>query len=194
MFTPTRRLLLASAAAAVLLPRLASAAARDFTIDWQGGEQTPALVAALDAQIALVKSVRVKPAVAAFFAEQVITVDLAPDTKTRAGPRGVFFQRTPLPPPENPVLLHELLHRYHLLKLTDGVANATVIGFYDKARAAGDWPPQAYLYTNVKEFFAMVASVALCGRAARPPYTRALVKAKLPDMYRWIVGEFGLEV
>lgn len=193
MFTPTRRSMIAGAAVATLLPRIAAAEAHDFTIDWQGGEQTPALLAALDAQIALVKSVRVKPEAAAFFAEQIITIDLAPDTKTRAGPRGVFFQRSPLPPPENPVLLHELLHRYHLLKLANGFSNPAVIGFYDKAKTAGDWPPQAYLYTNVKEFFAMVASVALCGHAARPPYTRTLVRAKLPDIYRWIVDEFGLQ-
>ncbi|THD37236.1 MAG: hypothetical protein E7773_04155 [Sphingomonas sp.] len=189
----TRRSLIAGAAAVALLPRAALAQTPAFAIDWQGGEQTPALLAALDAQIALVKSVRVKPEVAAFFAEQVITVDLVPNTKTRAGQRGVFFQRSPLPPPENPVLLHELLHRYHLLKLPDGFANATVLDFYKRAKAAGDWPPQAYLYTNDKEFFAMVASVALCGHAARPPYTRALVREKLPEMYRWIVGEFGLE-
>lgn len=195
MMIMTRRSLLAGIALTALVPRLAFAApAGDFAIDWQGGEQTPDLLAALEAQIALVKALKVKPAVAAFFAEQVITVDLGPNTKTRAGPRGVFFQRSPLPPPENPVLLHELLHRYHLLELPGGVANPTIIDFYDKARAAGDWPPQAYLYTNVKEFFAMVASVTLCGHAARPPYTRALVQQKLPAMYAWIVSEFGLEI
>jgi hypothetical protein len=189
----TRRALLVTAALAALAPRLAIAdPSPEFVIDWQGGEQTPALLTALQEQVALVKSLAIKAEVVTFFAEQVITVDLIADTKTRAGARGVFFQRSPLPPPENPVLLHELLHRYHLLKLADGVANPTIIGFYDRAKEKGDWPRQAYLYTNVMEFFAMVASVSLCGHAARPPYTRALVRKNLPDMYAWIVEEFGL--
>ena len=194
MINPDRRTMLAGTIAVAFLPRSAIAqGAPEFAIDWQGGEQTPDLLASLQAQIALVKSLRVKPEVAAFFAAQVITVDLVPNTRTRAGPRGVFFQRSPLPPPDHPVLLHELLHRYHLLQLPDGFRNATILDFYTKAKAAGDWPPQAYLYTNVQEFFAMVASVTLCGHAARPPYKRSEVKSKLPEMYRWIVAEFGLE-
>ncbi|MBN8806834.1 MAG: hypothetical protein J0I47_01145 [Sphingomonas sp.] len=192
--TTTRRALLAGAAAATL-PRLAfGQSERAFVIDWQGGERTPELAAALDAQIAIVKALRIKPGIATFFADQVITVDREAGTKTRAGPRGVFFQRSPLPPPEDPVLLHELLHRYHLLRLPDGRANRTVIRFYDAAKARGDWPAQAYLYTNPLEFFAMVASVTLCGHAARPPYTRMLVRQKLPEIYDWLVGEFGLTV
>lgn len=165
--------------------------APEFRIDWQGGPQTPAVAASLAAQIALVKSLRVKPEVAAFFAAQVITVDLAENTATRAGPRGVFFERKPMPP-ENPVLLHELLHRYHLLRLPGGFRNPQVIAWYDKARGQADFPAHAYLYKNPTEFFAMVTSVALWGRAARPPYDRASVRRDYPEMYAWIVAEFGL--
>lgn len=192
--TPSRRAVVAGAALATVAPRFAFGRETPFRIDWQGGDRLPALEIALQAQIATVTALPIKPAIAAFFADQVITIDLQPDTKTRAGPRGVVFPRSPLPPPENPVLLHELLHRYHLLRLPDGRANATVIGFYDAAKAKAGWPPQAYLYTNPFEFFAMAASVTLCGHAARPPYTRALVREKLPEMYAWIVGEFGLAV
>lgn len=166
-------------------------APRDFTVDWQGGPQTPAVAASLAAQIAMVKSLHVKPEVAAFFANQIITVDLADNTATRAGPGGVFFERKPMPP-ENPVLLHELLHRYHLLRLPRGFRNPQVIAWYDEARAQADFPAQAYLYKNPIEFFAMVTSVALWGRAARPPYDRATVRRDYSGIYAWIVQEFGL--
>lgn len=162
-----------------------------FRIDWQGGPETPEVARSLAAQIALVKALRIKPDIAAFFADQVITVDRAADTHTRAGPRGVFFERKAMPA-KNPVLLHELLHRYHLLRLPDGFRNAQVLAFYETAKRQG-YPPDAYMLKNPIEFFAMMVSVVLHGRAARPPFVRANVKAKSPAMYDWIVGEFGLE-
>lgn len=196
----TRRDVLAGSPGVALLwsaPGFAKALRADeqpsFVIDWQGGPQTPAVAVSLAAQIALVKSLRVKPDIAAFFAGQLITVDLAADTRTRAGPRGVFFERRPMPP-ENPVLLHELLHRYHLLRLPDGFRNIRVLRFYAEAQANGRFPPDAYMLTNPVEFFAMTASVVLWGTAARPPFLRATVREKLPDLYRWIVAEFGLTV
>ena len=166
--------------------------ASGFRIDWQGGPQTPEVAASLATQISLVRALKIKPEIAAFFAAQVITVDLAADTATRAGPRGVFFEREPMPA-DNPVLLHELLHRYHILGLPQGVRNPEVIGFYEQAKTAG-FPPTAYMLKNPLEFFAMTASVALHGKAARPPFTRDNLRARLPELYAWIVREFGLVV
>lgn len=192
MRTIDRRRFLA-ATAALGVARAARAQAPDVRIDWQGGPQTPAVAASLARQIDLVRGLRIKPEIARFFAEQVITVDLAENSATRAGPRGVFFERRPMPP-DNPVLLHELLHRYHLLRLPGGFRNAQVLAFYDAARARGDFPAQAYLYKNPVEFFAMLASVTLWGKAARPPYLRATVARDYPAPYAWIVAEFGLSV
>ena len=178
--------------AAVALVPLAAAASPEFAIDWQGGPETSEIAASLAAQIALVRALRIKPDIAAFFAAQVITVDLADGTSTRAGPRGVFFERRALPP-DNPILLHELLHRYHLLRLPDGAQNPTVRDFYNRVRASHAFPDSAYMFKNPMEFFAMTASVVLHGRAARPPYLRANLAAKAPDLYRWTVAEFGLQ-
>ena len=189
----SRRALIATAAATALLPRLARAADAGFAIDWQGGPQTPAVLASLQAQIALVRALPIAPDVAAFFAAQPITVDLAEGTATRAGPRGIFFERRALPP-DNPVLLHELIHRFHLLRLPQGFANAQVIAFYEAAKAGGRYPANAYMLTNPHEFLAMTASVVLHGRAARPPFVRANVAEKSPDLYRWIVETFGLRL
>lgn len=168
-------------------------AADGFTIDWQGGEQTPEVAASLAAQIALVQSLAVSEETMAFFRSQVITVDRELGTATRAGPRGVFFERRPMPP-ENPVLLHELIHRWQLLKLPDGARNAEVRGFYEQAKASGRYPAESYMLKNPFEFFAMTASVVLWGKAARPPYLRDNVKAKSPTLYAFIVGTFGLRL
>ena len=186
---PTRRTVTLGLAALPLTPAMAA----DFAIDWQGGPQTPDVERSLADQIALVRRLPIKPDIAAFFAAQPITVDLADGTHTRAGPRGVFFERRPVPA-DNPVLLHELLHRYHLLRLPDGRANTTVRQFFESVRAAGAFPAGAYMFTNPFEFFAMATSVVLHGRAARPPLTRANVAAKAPALYEWIVAEFGLRL
>ncbi len=187
----SRRALLAGAALLALPAR--AWAAEDFAIDWQGGERTPAIAASLAAQIALVKALRVSDAARDFFAAQGITVDLQPGTRTRAGPRGVFFARE-TQPAENPVLLHELIHRWQLLRMPGGRENPDVLRFYGEAKASGRWPAQSYMLTNPFEFFAMTASVVLHGIAARPPFPRENVKAKAPELYAFIVKEFGLVV
>lgn len=188
-----RRAAIAGGLTLGLLPQVLRAASAPFSIDWQGGPQTPAVAQSLAAQIALVEGLRIKPGIAAFFAAQPIAVDREPGTHTRAGPRGIFFERRPVPA-DNPVLLHELLHRYQLLRLPDGAANATVRMFYDKAKAEGRYPPHSYMLTRPFEFYAMMASVILYGRASRPPLLRAIVAQKSPEMYAWIVEDFGLVV
>jgi hypothetical protein len=184
----SRRTLIA-ALAGLALPR--AAFAQDaFRIDWQGGEQTPAVAASLAAQIALVERLKVSPEAMAYFRAQVITVDRELDTHTRAGPRGIFFERRPVPP-DNPVLLHEIIHRWQLERMPGGKANPDVLRFYAQARASGRYPPDSYMLSNPFEFFAMMASTVLHGRTARPPYARENVREKSPKLYRFIVRAFG---
>ena len=87
----------------------------------------------------------------------------------------MFLDRQ-IDPPENPVLLHELLHAYHQQRLPDGLKNPRIIAFFEAASLSGKFPPQAYMLTNPAEFFAMCASVVLWGHAARLPFTRAHVR------------------
>jgi hypothetical protein len=185
----SRRALIGGAALS-MLPGMARAA-EDFAIDWQGGAQTPEIAASLAAQIALVQALQVSDEARAFFAAQVITVDREPGTKTRAGPRGVFFARV-VQPVDNPVLLHELIHRWQLLKMPGGQRNPDVQRFYREAKASGRWPARAYMLSNAFEFFAMTASVVLHGEAARPPFRRENVRAKAPELFAFIVKQFGL--
>lgn len=95
-------------------------------------------------------------------------------------------------PAENPVLLHELLHVWHLQKAPGRGRNPEILAFYAQARASGAFPAQSYMLSNPVEFFAMTASVALWGRAARPPGTRAHLAEVMPDYYDWLVATFGL--
>ena len=188
----SRREILAGAfgAAAPVAPVTPVPPAPTFAVDWQGGTQTPDTVASLEAQIALVKGLAIKPEAMAFFAAQPITVDLSGTTATRATATGIIFGRRPVPP-ENPVLLHELLHRYHLEKLAQGYDNPQIIAFYDAAKAAGAYPVTEYMFRDRREFFAMCGSVTLYGKAGRQPLTRASVQTNLPDVYAWMVNEFG---
>lgn len=185
----TRRMLIGAGAMLAALP--AWATREGFVIDWQGGEQTPEVAKSLADQIALVEAVPVSAKAMAFFRSQVITVDREMGTKTRAGPRGIFFERRAVPA-DNPVLLHELIHRWQLIRMPGGIANVDVHRFYDEAKARRLYPPQAYVMSNAFEFFAMNASVVLHGRASRPPFERANVLAKQPALYAFIVREFGL--
>jgi hypothetical protein len=188
-----RRDILIGSACTLLLPVPAFAQRTRFAIDWQGGAETPGIAAALAAQIALIEALPIDPAIIAFFAGQRIAVDVVPGSMSRIAPDGVHFERRAVPP-DDPVLLHELLHRYHLLKLAHGYANETVRTFYSAARASGRYPPTAYMLVDPIEFFAMTASAVLYGRLARPPFTRAAVATTSPELYRWIAEEFSLRL
>ena len=186
-----RREILVAGACTLLLPVPVFAQRTRFAIDWQGGSETPDIAAAIAAQIALIEALRIDLAIIAFFAGQRIAVDAVPGSMSRVAPDGVHFERRAVSP-DDPVLLHELLHRYHLLRLAGGYANETVHTFYRAARASGLYPPAAYMLVNPIEFFAMTASTVLYGRLARPPFSRAAVAAASPELYRWIVEEFRL--
>jgi len=187
----TRRGVIGAGLALAAAPAWARAA-DDFVIDWQGGEETPEVKASLMAQIALVAGLAVSAEAMAFFRSQVITVDRETGTHTRAGTRGIFFERRAVPA-DNPVLLHELIHRWQLVRMPGGIANADVRRFYEAARFGQFYPHEAYVMTNAFEFFAMNASVVLHGRAARPPFDRATVKRNQPALYAFIVREFGFK-
>ncbi len=130
-----------------------------FVVDWQGGTQTPETVASLEAQIALVKGLSIKPEAMAFFAAQPITVDLSGTTGTRATATGIIFGRKPVPP-ENPVLLHELLHRYHLEGCRKAMAIRRSSLFTRPPRPPAPIPP-----TNICS--GMSASSSRCAPASR---------------------------
>lgn len=150
------------------------------------------LVKSLQAQIDIVESVNLKPPIIAFF--QAVPKEIATTTPHGAGAYDFERHRMSLSaavdPPQNPVLLHELLHAYHDRRMSGGVHNEQMIYWYERAKELGHFPDESYMLKNVREFFAMCGSVVLWGRAAREPSTRENVHELLPDLYDWIVAEF----
>ena len=92
---------------------------------------------------------------------------------------------------DHPIVLHELCHAYHEKKLKDGFSNPAIVGFYEQAQKSGKFPAGSYMLSNHPEYFAMMASVFLHGSAMRDPFARDSIRVKQPDMYAWLVKEFG---
>jgi hypothetical protein len=93
---------------------------------------------------------------------------------------------------EDPVMLHELLHAYHAKLMPNGFDNKGVKDFYGKAKDI--FGKDAYVAKNNREFFAVTASIFLVGKdSAHEPNTRAKLKEKMPDYYKYLVGVFGFD-
>jgi hypothetical protein len=193
----TRRTALIAAAALLFPAGRALAADRlehgGFTIDMTGApaKGRVALDAYLKQQIDLVNGLAIREEIKAWFRTVPLSMNTALRTEGRYG-RGRIELKGEIKPPENPMLLHELLHAFHDLQLPDGFRNAEVRDFLGRARALRRWPERSYMLSNVIEFFAMTASVTLWGQAARPPSTRAELREAMPRYHDWLVERFGL--
>ena len=129
-----------------------------------------ATLASLRAQIDLVNSLKIRADILDWFRSVPLVVDpsIRGPGEFRNGRLALKDVETPA---DNPLLLHELLHGWHFQKMPDRRRNPEILAFYDQAKASGAFPARSYMLSNVVEFFAMTASVALWGRAARPPRT-----------------------
>lgn len=115
-------------------------------------------------------------------------VALAEDMKL-----GVVMLRPHKMTMQEPLILHELLHAYHARMMPAGVHDAKILSYYDLAKSQQLYPADAYVVTNEREFFAVTASVFLYGKADKDPFTRAKMKEKQPDYYRYLVWLFGFD-
>lgn len=167
---------------------------RGFTVDMTALEpgRRDEISAYVRQQIDLVESLDIRPEIKAWFLGVRITLNPALSMPGRFGPAGLELDDS-VSPPENPVLLHELLHGYQR-ELPGGGRDPTLVGAFEAAKAGGQWPARAYMLSNLNEYFAMTASVMLWGRAARPPFTRARLVETQPDYAAWLTEVFGLEV
>ncbi|NBW07657.1 MAG: hypothetical protein EBR82_06490 [Caulobacteraceae bacterium] len=193
----TRRTLAAGLLAVIAAPALAEDDSvfnyLGFTVDMTAAasDRRAAVGAYIRQQIDLVESLTIREDIKVWFRTVRLTVDPALNMPGRVDRNGLTLNDE-VSPPENPVLLHELLHVYQARRLPGGRNNPALVAAFDQAKASGDWPAQAYMLSNINEFFAMTSSVALWGRAARPPSTRERLKTAMPDWYAFLVGEFGL--
>jgi hypothetical protein len=167
---------------------------RGFHVDLSGASGTmpdAKMIAAIKRQIDMVEQVKLKPQVVAFM--RTINIWANPN-KTMTGP-GHYGRKTgvdlrmALLDPNKPILLHELLHAFHDQQLPNGFANVDIEKFYERGQSAG-WPPDSYMMSNHREFFATTASVYLFGDIPRPPESRKQLRTKQPHYYQWLADLF----
>jgi hypothetical protein len=190
------------AALGLIAAGLATPAPAAPTGDWRGyrydlsavaPDRRPVMEAYVRQQIDLIESIPMSEARKAWFRGVAIAINPA---LTQAGRfiGGALELGDKTSDPDNPVLLHEMLHGYQFAVLRPSGRNAEVLAAYEAAKRSGRWPKRAYMLSNPAEFFAMTCSVALWGQAARPPRTRQNLKARAPGWYAWIARDFELKV
>jgi toxin lethal factor len=95
---------------------------------------------------------------------------------------------------EDPIVLHEFLHAYHAKLMPNGFENKGIKGFFAYAKAKDLLPKDTYALKNQQEFFAVTASIFLAGKeSVHEPKTRANLKEKMPDYYKYLVDLFGFD-
>jgi hypothetical protein len=169
---------------------------RGFTVDFHlaSRKQRETVRPSLIHQLEIVESVP-EPALA-FFRTVPIVID-----PSITGVNGMYRQiegrwvvavRPASLPAERAIVLHELLHAYHVnvLKLpTPAVGRALT-----QALRPGTYPAsyeKAYFLTNGREYFAVVAEVYLFGKTERPPFICSNVLKAQPEFIEYLAGLFG---
>ena len=170
---------------------------RGFTIDVTLAANLPnreAILASLQRQIEITAECGARPEIMAFFRAQKISLktDMGGGPGRFRSAMGVEIQAA-AQPPDNPILLHELIHALHYLYLPDRGRNADVLRFYQNAQMGQLYPANEYVMSNVGEFFAVTASLYLWGKVARSPHDRETLRAKQPYYYAWLGELFGVK-
>lgn len=156
----------------------------------RGAESDQKLVAAVKRQLDIVEHVSLKPQVLAFMRTIKIWANPAAG---KFGP-GHYAHKTGADvrvrrlDPDEPIILHELLHAYHDQELPSGFGNPEIRTFYERGKKL--WPEKSYMLKNAREYFAVTASVYLFGDIKRPPYSRAQIREKQPHYYKWLANLF----
>lgn len=95
---------------------------------------------------------------------------------------------------DDPILLHEFLHAFHKRMMPNGYDNLGVRAAYSDAKSKGVVDKKQYTMLNQQEFFAVTASIFLAGKESmHEPKTRAVLKEKMPDYYKYLVDLFGFD-
>lgn len=155
-----------------------------------GNANKDAVLASVRGQLTLADTVRLAPARKAFMRGVPIVILATSEGRPRFADTAVVLPAQ-VYDSVRPILLHELMHAYHRRQLRDGFGNPSILAMYEQARTGGRFPADSYMLSSVPEYFAMMSSVFLHGSAARDPFARDSIRLKQPDMYAWLVREFG---
>jgi hypothetical protein len=173
---------------------------RGFTVDHSEAQNLSdigSIEASVKHQIDIAVDCGADPKIIEFFKSQEVTLKLGEGHggghfNFSVDEKGVAIDAA-VQPPQRPILLHELLHAFHFRMLHDSLRNPDLLRFYGNAVRGGLYPPDSYVLSNVREFFAVTGSLYLWGNVDRPPHTRAVLRAKQPYYYRWLGELFGVQ-
>lgn len=173
---------------------------RGFTIDesrLQTGADLEAVRKAIREQIDIVLEVGLSKEIETFLQEVPFVLIPADDIPRGSpglyerGSKTVKITSRIITTGNKPVLLHELLHAYHHQRMPQGLQNAEIIKFYEKAKAAGGFADKSHLMQNPSEYFACAGTTYLFGETAQEPFSRDKLKAAAPDYFAFLAGIFG---
>jgi hypothetical protein len=162
---------------------------RGFMVDAAAIERDADARSAVEQQLDIVADSGVSADILAFFRAQHMVV--------RSGARDRFSREAGIEidthlPPQQPIVLHELLHAYHAFVLPQGARNPDILEFYNEARNGALYPARSYVLRNPMEFFAVTGSLYLSGHVDRPPGNRETLRAAQPRYYAWLAHLFGV--
>jgi hypothetical protein len=170
---------------------------RGFTIEYAqvGAGRLRQMQPSLERQIEIVEQSGVPAATLDFF--RSVPVIVVPNLDSGFGHAGVVDGRQIVElkaarlPQDRPILLHELLHAYHGLKLgptpmiRDSYQQALRNGFYQQYA-------KAHFLENPREYFAVIGSIFLYGkRIDQPPFDCSLPVKFQPEFIAFLTGQFG---
>lgn len=169
---------------------------RGFKVDLsqiKDSSQKNTIIKAVKRQIEIVEQVKLSANDLIFF--KSVPIVMVPADSGTPGVYGnikktVFLKARDLAP-NRPILLHELLHAYHHLKITDGFQNAQIHAFYEEAKNKYPNFENEYFLSNPREFFAVTASIYLFGDIPRPPSKQSVIRKTQPEYYRYLETVFG---
>lgn len=154
------------------------------------GQKPQKTVRLIQAQLDLVESVGLKPAVLDAMRAVPIMVEAGggPEPATYSRGAGVAAHARLLDP-KKPILLRQLLAAYY----DQGLPASAVadVGRYRRQildRRA--WPRSAAILQNDRDFFAITGAAYLYGAITREPYNRANLRKTQPDYYQWLARLF----
>jgi hypothetical protein len=110
--------------------------------------------------------------------------------------RGVIMVRqSMMQHADDPILLHEFLHAFNGQLMSLGFDNLGIKGYFSEAKSKNVFGnKKSYTLFNAAEFFAITASIFLAGKESmHEPKTRAVLKEKMPEYYKYLVTVFGFD-
>jgi hypothetical protein len=197
-------LILAATVVSVLIPPAVADTPKSvieshgFRIDAHriSAQQLEAVLPSVGNQLAIVESVGLPSRVLAFMRSVPLVIDPTlsgnPGLYTRDGTRGVVLIQPIVFPDNKPILLHELLHAYHLQTLP--LPTPEINSAYEEAIRTNMYPAgyrSAHFLENPREYFAVIGSIYLFGQIQQPPYNCAIPAARQPQFLAFLAAQFG---